>query len=67
MPQQDIIKRKDYNKKYLSEKIYCECGKIINRSSKPYHLKTELHILKIILNQKKSNTNKIMSTKEDFL
>ena len=43
--------KKKYEKKFQSEKITCQCGKTINRSSIPYHKKTELHILKIkILN-----------------
>jgi len=41
------IDKKKYEKKFQSVKITCQCGKIINRSSMPYHKKTELHILKV--------------------
>lgn len=54
MTYKDIEQYKIYQKKYHSEKIICECGKKISKSSKNYHIKTENHKFIILLIQKKT-------------
>lgn len=40
---------KEYMNIYLKKKIICSCGKEITLSSKPYHIKTEIHKTKLQL------------------
>jgi len=43
MPLVDLIKRREYQNKFQKQRIICDCGKEINRSSKPYHITTLFH------------------------
>ena len=43
MPLVDLIKRREYQNKFQKQRIICDCGKEINRSSKPYHITALFH------------------------
>lgn len=49
-------KNKEKHKKYVSEKIKCECGRSISRSRMSAHLKTTYH------EKRMKDTNKQMQT-----